>query len=99
MGFDLLGRRALAEARHVLVLARTIPAPAVIGVGDAFDIGFRQLTVNTIDHRAKLAGVDEQGLALAVAHLLAATAEAVLLVAREEPQADRDLSRVEELAR
>jgi hypothetical protein len=34
-----------------------------------------------------------------VAHLLAATAEAVPLVARQEPQADRDLRRVEELAR
>ena len=43
--------------------------------------------------RAQLAGVDEQRLAAAVAEA------AVLLVAGEEPEADRDLRRVEELAR
>jgi hypothetical protein len=43
-------------------------------------------------HPAELAGVDEQHLALAAAKL------SVALVARQEPQADRDLRRVEQLA-
>jgi hypothetical protein len=48
--------------------------------------------VHAVDHRAELSGVDEQGLTAAVAEAT------VLFVAREKPQADRDLRRIEELA-
>jgi hypothetical protein len=49
--------------------------------------------VGAVFHLAQLAGVDEE-------HFVAAIAEAVVpLVAGEEPEADGDLSRVNELAR
>ncbi len=84
----------LAEAGHVGVLARVlVAAPGVVGAGDLRDVGVGQLAVHAVDHRAELAGVDEERLAAPVAEA------AVLLVAGEEPEADRDLRRVEELAR
>ena len=86
--------RGLAEAGHVGVLARVlVAAPGVVGAGDLRDVLVGQLAVHAVDHRAQLAGVDEERLAAPVAEA------AVLLVAREEPEADRDLRRVEELAR
>ena len=49
---------------------------------------------DAVDQRAELAGVDEQRLAAPVAER-----RPFFLFAGEEPQADRDLRRVEELAR
>src|SRR6266404_4146854 len=37
-------------------------APGVVGVGDGADVGVGQLAVNAVDHRAQLAGVEEQRL-------------------------------------
>ena len=65
----------------------------MVGAGDAGDVLVGQLAVGAVHHAAELAGVDEEHLAAAVAEL------AVLPVAREEPEAGRDLRRVEELAR
>src|SRR5712691_10032508 len=43
---DLLQRRALAEASDVFVLPRVLlPAPGVVGAGDAGDLVIRQLAV------------------------------------------------------
>ena len=91
---DVVELRGLAEAGHVGVLARVlVAAPSVIGAGDLRDVLVGQLAVHAIHHRAHLARVDEERLAAPVAEA------AVLLVAREEPQTDGNLRRVEELAR
>src|SRR5690606_32775311 len=74
------------------VLLAALAAPGVIGIRDAGDVLVGQLAVGAVHHAAKLAGVDEEDLAAAVAEL------AVLAVARQKPQARRDLRRVEELA-
>ena len=65
----------------------------MVGAGDLGDVLVGQFAVDAVDQRAQLAGVDEQRLAAPVAE------PAVLLVAGEEPEADRNLRRVEELAR
>jgi hypothetical protein len=64
----------------------------VVSAGDLGDIGVAQLAVNAIGHRAEVSRVHEQGLTAAVAET------AVSLVARQKPQADRDLRRIEQLA-
>lgn len=51
----------------------------MVGVGDLRDVIVGELAMHAIDERAELARVDEERLLLAVAHLLASTAEAVLL--------------------
>src|SRR5437762_2979745 len=68
-------------------------SPEVIHARDAGDLFVREFTVGAVHHAAELAGVYEEYVAAAVAEA------AVLLVARQEPQACRDLRRVEELAR
>ena len=79
-------RRALAEAGHVGAAVYLFPAaPGMIGPGDAGDVPTLKLTVGTVDHAAQLAGVDEEHFTVPVA--------------RKEPQAGRDLGRVEEFAR
>ena len=86
---DLLQRRALAEAGMSRPGTATLQpgvcprshAPGVVGVGDAGDVLVGQLAVGAVHHAAELAGVDEEHVAAAVAEL------AVLLVARQEPQA------------
>ena len=58
----------LAEAGHVGVLARVlVAAPGVVGAGDLRDVVVGQLAVHAVDHRAELAGVDEERLAAPVA--------------------------------
>src|SRR5262245_20982679 len=90
----LLQRRALAKAGHVGISARLLlAAPGVVGGGDACNVLVGQPAMRAIHHAAEFAGVDEEHVATAVAEL------AVLAVARKEPQARRDLRRVEELAR
>ena len=94
MPAHLLQRGALAEAGHVGVLARALlPAPRVIGVGDAGDLLRGQFAVGAVDHAAELARVDEQQLPAPVAQ------RAVAAGAGQEPQAGRDLRRVEQLPR
>ena len=93
---DLLERARSCRSRarrRTAPAASLLAAPGVIGAGDARDVLVGQLAVGAVDHAAELAGVDEEHLAAAVAEL------AVLLVAREEPEAGGDLRRVEELAR
>jgi len=51
----------------------------MIGPGDAGDILIGQLAMNTIEHRAHLAGVDEKNFAAAV------TESAVLPIPGDEP--------------
>src|SRR5665647_1668083 len=90
----LVERRALAEARDVVVLPYPrLAAPGVVGVGDAGDVVVGELAVGPVDHRPELASVDEEDLAAAVTEAVVAAA------AREEPQAHRYLGRVEELSR
>src|SRR5215213_7333420 len=86
--------RCFAEAGHIGVLARVlVTAPSVIGAGDLREILIGELAMYPVYQGAHLAGVDEERLAAPVAEA------AVLLIARQEPQADRDLRGVEELAR
>jgi len=80
------GRRAIYRA-SVLVAA-----PGVVGAGDLLDVVGGQLAVRAVDHGAELARIEEERLAPAIAEA------AVLLGAGEEPETDRDLRRVEELA-
>src|SRR5262249_34744296 len=83
---DLLQRRALAEARYVGVLARLLLAtPGVAGVSDAGDVFVGQLAVRAVYHTAHLACVNKEHVATTITEL------AVLLVARQEPQARRNL--------
>ncbi len=67
----------------------------MIGGRDVLEVRLKQFTVDTVNERAELAGVNEQGV-------LAAVAEAAfgvgLLAFREEPQTDADLSAVKKLA-
>jgi len=67
----------------------------VVGAGDAGDVLVGQLAVRMVHHPPELAGVNEEHLAAAV------TVGAGLKpapVAHQEPQARRDLRRVEELS-
>ena len=104
---NLRGGRRLAESRYVNVTGialipgpsprgrREFRAPSVIGGRDVLEVRLKQFTVDTVNERAELAGVNEQGV-------LAAVAEAAfgvgLLAFREEPQTDADLSAVKKLA-
>src|SRR5690606_17727257 len=91
---NLVQPSALAEPRHVHILpSASLTPPSVIRVRDPRDVLVGQLAARAVDHPAELAGVDEQDLSATVAEL------AVLAVAGQEPQARRDLRRVEELAR
>ena len=65
----------------------------MVGVGDAGNVLVGQLAMRAVRHATHLARVNEEHVAAAVTEL------AVLLVACQEPQARRDLRRVEELAR
>ena len=92
---DLLQRRRLAEARHVLIGARVrLAAPGVIGRRDLGDVLVGELLAGAVHHVPELAGVDEQHLAAPVAPAIAG-----VLVAGQEPEAGRNLRRVEKLAR
>src|SRR5439155_11786515 len=91
---DVIELRGNAEAGHVCVLARAfITAPGVVGAGDLCDICVAEFEVHAIYHRAELASVDEECCSTAVVKA------AVLLVAGDEPEANGDLRRVEQLAR
>src|SRR5665647_987732 len=91
---NLLGGGAPAEAGDVFIDAGALlAAPRVERAGDSRNLLIGQLAVCPIDHHAHLAGVDEQRLAAAVA-AGAAAPRSVALVARQEPQAHRDLRRV-----
>src|SRR5438093_6287528 len=91
---DVVELRRHAVAWHVREVARVlVAAPGVVGAGDPGDVGVGQLAVHAVDHRTHFARVDEEGLAAPV------TEAAVTFAAREEPEADRNLRRVEELAR
>src|SRR2546427_718066 len=95
-GACLSGRPTLrlkSPAITPVLARRPLAAPGVVGGGDAGDFLFGQLAVGAVHHAAELPGIDEEHVAAAVAEL------AVLPVTREEPQARRDLRRVEELAR
>src|SRR5450756_949016 len=91
---DLVERGGPTETGHVGVLAPAlVAAPGVVRAGDLRDVLVGELAVRAIHQRAHLAGIDEEGLAAAI------TEAAVASVGGEEPEADRDLGRVEELAR
>ena len=87
-----------AEAGHIGIVAGVLlPAPGVVGVGDPADILFGQFAVNTINHRPEFSGVDEERLASPVP--AGAGRCPAFLVAGDEPQARRDLRRIEKLSR
>src|SRR5216683_8319458 len=91
---DIVDRNALAETRYVQVLARTlIAAPRVVGSSNPGDIIVAKLPVHPIGHRADFARIDKQSLAATI------TKAPILLGAREQPKADRNRGRIEELAR
>src|SRR5207245_242744 len=70
------------------------------------DVSVGEFAVNAVNHAAKFAGINEEGLATAVAKLPLSPALSPRVergrftgfVAREEPEADGDLRRVKELA-
>src|SRR5262249_62219892 len=91
---DFFERYALTEAGHVFVFVRVLlPAPSVVGVGNACDFFVGQLAVGTVHQAAELAGVDEEHFAMTITEFV------VLLITSEEPEAGRDLRGIEELAR
>lgn len=96
MTIDLLSRCRLAESGDVLVLA-VLASPGVVGLGDAGDLLFGEVTECPSDERAELTGVDEERLFAAVPQLLA-TERAARLAAGHEPEADGDAGREEQLA-
>ena len=81
---DLLGGGHRAEALDVL---QRTGGKSLIGGGNLLDIGIGQLAELAGDHRAHLAGVDEEGLAR------------LLFVFGDEPEGNRDLGGVEQLGR
>src|SRR5579883_3081567 len=89
----LLQRRALAEAGDICVLALLLLAPpGVVSPRDPSDVLIRELPVRAVDHAPHLPGIDEQDLPAPIPEL------SILPIPREEPQARRNLRRVEELA-
>jgi len=101
LGRDLRGGDGFAEAGEVLIWipARVgmtgigVTSPGVVAGGDPDHFLVGELAVDPVSHHAQRAGVDEEGVAAAVAQL------AVGLVAGEEPQAGRDAGGIEELIR
>ena len=90
---DFCSGGGFAEAGEVGVFARAfVSAPGVVGGDDFLEVGVGQLAVDAVDEGAEFAGVDEEGVFAAVASF------AVVFVFRQEPQADRNLRAVEELA-
>ena len=89
-------RCGFAVARLVLVVAVFLFAPpGVVGFGDGRDVVCVEFLLRPADHGADLAGIDEEGLAFAVA--VAAFAVG-FFVFGQEPEADGDRGGVEELA-
>jgi hypothetical protein len=107
---DVVQRGRLAEAGHVLVtpslaLPRLrgrggvgVAAPGVVGIGDAGNVVAGQFAVYPVNQCAQLAGVNEERLAAAVAETLTPGPSPTgrgEFAAGDEPQADRDLRRLE----
>ena len=99
MGSDFRRRCRLTKTSDVgvagsldLGVGGFVTSPAVIGGDDLPQVLFGKLTVDAVDEGAHFPGVDEEGLLAAIAFL------PVVLVPREEPEADGDLGGVEELA-
>ena len=97
VGCDFFQRGRFAEAGFVFINARIFLAtPGVVGAGDLGDLLVGQFPVGAVDERSHLAGVDEEGLAVAGAECLAINL-AGTLAAREKPQAGGDWRGVEQL--
>ena len=83
----------LAKTGYIGIFASAfVTTPCVVSLGDSDDVRVSQLTMNAISERAELAGIDEEGLAAALAKAIA------LLAASKEPEAHWNLCRKEELA-
>lgn len=91
-GFVRVAGRGDALPLIVEYLNHGVTPPDVIRFGDPPDILTGEFAVHPADHTAHLPGVDEEGFATAI------PAFAIVLVARKEPEADRDLSGVKQLA-
>src|SRR5579875_3125292 len=91
---DLVERGGLAKARNVYVLSRLLfPSPGMVSPRNTRNLLVRQLAMSAIHHAAHLPGIDEK-------HMPATIPEAaVLLIARQKPEASRNLGGIEELAR
>lgn len=89
-------RRGFAVAGLVFVVAVLLfTPPRVVGFGEGRDVVGVEVLLRAADHGADLAGIDEEGLAFAVA--VAAFAVG-LFVFGQKPEADGDRGGVEELA-
>ena len=88
MAPDLVERGRLGEPGHVGVLARSLVAsPCVVGRDDLPDVGVGQFPVDPIHKDAEFPSVEKERLAASVTPL------AIVLVAGDEPEANRDLGR------
>ena len=68
----------------------------MVGPGNYRQVIFRQIAVGTVDQVTQVAGIDEKGLAAAVAFwYIPASTHAARFVPIYKPQADRDLGGVE----
>src|SRR5882762_5493428 len=86
--------RCLAEAGHFDVRSSSlVTAPRVIGSCDMRHVVVAQFTMYSISQSSHLASVDEQCFSPPVAE------SSVLFISSKEPQADRNLCRIEKLPR
>ncbi len=82
---------------------RVVAPPLMVGPDNLLNVLLGEFTVNAVDKRAHLAGVDEERFTAAVAEAIGDAAVGVGdfaggLAAGEEPEADGDLGAIEELA-
>ncbi len=97
MGCDLGDGCGFAEASDVFVAASNLPV--MVRVGQSLDLRVGEFPMNAIDQNAQLASINEQRRAFAAVSFLLLDASKVgaTFVSRQEPQAHRNLSAVEQL--
>jgi hypothetical protein len=84
---------SFAEAGDVGIFINIfVAAPGVVGSGNPRDVFVRQFAVDAVHECAELSRVNKERLASPV------TEATILFVPREEPQANGNLRRIEELA-
>ncbi len=91
---DVVELYSFAEAGDIGVISCVlVTAPRVVGSSDLGYVVITQFAVNTVNQRSHLPSVDEEGLAPPISEA------SIPLIASEEPEADRNLGRVEKLSR
>src|SRR5690349_2779955 len=91
---DLLRFDRFAETRPVLILACSLlPPPSMISPRHLRNLVVCHLPVRPIGHHSQLATIDEERLTSSISEFV------VLLVPRQKPKTDGNLSRIEKLPR